>query len=92
MNNKRRQKLRQIIRQLSSGNFVAYKIRLELAKIAREEEWAMENVPESLQETERYQTMEESYDFLQDAVSEFESEREPNVEYVIETLEQIDGV
>lgn len=92
MNNKRRQKIRQIIRQLSSGDFVAYKIRHELAEVAREEEWAMENIPESLQETERYQTMEESYDFLQDAVSEFESEREPNVEYVIETLEQIDGV
>lgn len=74
MNKKRKQQANDLKEQLCS-------IKIELERIAKEEENAFSNLPESLQESERGEEMEENVDCLNDAVC--------NLEEVIDCLTNI---
>ncbi len=74
MNKKRKQQTNDLKEQLCS-------IKIELERIAKEEENAFSNLPESLQESERGEEMEENVDCLNDAVC--------NLEEVIDCLTNI---
>ncbi len=58
-------------RQIAISN-VILNAKSELEDLLIEEEEAMENVPESLTETERYAQMENAVDFLNDAISQLD--------------------
>lgn len=58
-------------RQIAISN-VILNAKSELEDLLIEEEEAMENVPESLMETERYAQMENAVDFLNDAISQLD--------------------
>lgn len=64
----------------------------ELSDVLDEETEAMENIPESLQDTDRYQICEESIDFLDSAIGEIDPEDPECAESIIDLLRQIDGV
>lgn len=65
MNNIRRKKINKLYEQLEE-------IRAALEEIAEEEEEAFNNIPESLEGTERYEKAEEANDNLQEAISSFD--------------------
>ncbi len=58
-------------RQIAISN-VILSAKSKLEDLLIEEEDAMENVPESLTETERYTRMEEAVDFLNDAIGQLD--------------------
>lgn len=94
MNNARRKTIRTIIKMLREDNPDVNGIRDDLEDLLAEEEEAMENLPESLQESERYMIMEESCEYLQEALDELDDADEDDLDFasVILSLEQIDGV
>lgn len=63
-----------------------------LEDVLSEEEEARDNTPESLQESERYGVCEESCDLLEQAIDDLCNEEDTDVEDVLNTLAQIDGV
>ena len=65
MNADRRKRLTALAEKLDE-------IRSQLEDITTEEEEALENIPENLQETERYETMDEIVADLQDTTGELE--------------------
>ena len=67
-------------------------IESELTDILDEESEAIENIPESLQDTDRYQVCEESIDYLDNAIGEIDPEDPECAETIIGILEQIDGI
>lgn len=62
MNKQRREIIRRAINLLESAHSL-------LQDALYEERDAMENIPENLQSSDRYEEMEQSVDFLEDAVS-----------------------
>ena len=92
MNNARRKAIRGIIRSIEKGNPNWNMIESELYNILDEETYAMENIPESLQDSDRYITCEESVGYLDDAIGCIDPEDEDAAENVINALAQIDGV
>lgn len=92
MNNKKRAAIRKVIAELKKTNSDFEWVEAELSDILDEEEEAMENTPDSLQDTDRYAVMEESCDLLSEAISEINPDDVDCAEAVIELLEQIDGV
>ena len=65
MNKIRRKALANIVDQLEA-------IKAELEEVLEQEEEARDNIPESMQETERYERAEEACDNLESAVYSFE--------------------
>ena len=65
MNKARRAKLNAIINALND-------LRSDLELVHDEEQDVMDNMPESLQESERYERMEEAVDNMDDALSSLE--------------------
>lgn len=63
-----------------------------LEDVLSEEEEARDNTPESLQESERYRVCEENCDLLEQAIDNLCNEEDTDVEDVLNTLAQIDGV
>lgn len=63
-----------------------------LEDILNEEEDARDNIPESLQDSDRYQVCEESCDLLEQAIDELGDEEDTDIGDVLNTLAQIDGV
>lgn len=63
-----------------------------LEDILSEEEDARDNIPESLQDSDRYQVCEESCDLLEQAIEELGDEEDTDIGDVLNTLAQIDGV
>lgn len=63
-----------------------------LEDILSEEEDARDNIPESLQDSDRYQVCEESCDLLEQAIDELGDEEDTDIGDVLNTLAQIDGV
>lgn len=61
MNRDRRRRLRAVIERASE-------LQEQLNAIAEDEQEALDNMPESLQETERYSTMEENVEAITDAM------------------------
>lgn len=93
MNNTNRKSIRTIIGYLRENNCDTENVIDELEDLLADEEEKMENIPESLQETERYHIMEESCEYLQEAIDELENSEEGNgYSEVIKILRNIDGV
>lgn len=87
MNNKRRKNIAEIISQLNSLSEKVENILSDIEIVKDEEEECLENIPENLQESERYNQVEEAadnlntaYDMCQDVVG--------NIEEIISTLEE----
>ena len=92
MNNARRKAIRAIIKKIEAGNRDWESIESDLTDIMDEETDAMENIPESLQDTERYYTCEESVGYLDDAIGCIDPDDEDAAENVVKALSMIDGV
>ena len=87
MNNKRRKNIAEIISQLNSLSEKVENILSDIEIVKDEEEECLENIPENLQESERYNQVEEAadnlntaYDMCQDVFG--------NIEEIISTLEE----
>lgn len=65
MNEKRRERLRDAVRMLTSVASV-------VEAVCDNEQDAMDNIPENLQATERYERMEDAVDSLNDALEKIE--------------------
>lgn len=92
MNNIRRQQIRAVIKELREGKLDIDMARSILEDVLSEEEDARDNTPESLQESDRYQVCEESCDLLEQAIDDLGNEEDADIEDVLNTLSQIDGV
>lgn len=99
MNNTRRRRIRKLIAALMTRSHDWDDVKNELEDILSEEQEAMDNIPESLQDTERYVIAEESVDYLETASSladvdpdDEEEAIQDVIDELIETLQSIDGV
>lgn len=92
MNNSRRRRLRLAIEKLRKDKPEIETARNILEDILSEEEDARDNIPESLQDSDRYQVCEESCDLLEQAIDVLGDEEDTDIEDVLNTLAQIDGV
>lgn len=94
MNKQRRQAIRTLIKQLRAPNPDREAILEELRDLLYEEEDVRDNYPESLQDTDAYNTMDESCDYLEEAIDELEAMEEDDEDYdgVVDILASIDGV
>lgn len=92
MNNNRRKVIRAVIKELKSNEPDFDAIESDLTDVLDEETEAMENTPESLQDTDRYSIMEESCDLLQEAIDEIDPDDADCIATIVKLLEQIDGV
>lgn len=92
MNNKRRQSIRNVIQHLHGKTIDWEWVEDELQDLLDEETDSMENTPENLMDTERYEIMEESCGYLEDAISTIDADDEECAENIVEILEQIDGI
>lgn len=61
MNNERRREIRHVIKKIDA-------IKSDIDSILSEEQWAFDNMPEGLQNSERGQNCEDSIDLLQEAM------------------------
>ena len=66
MNNARRKKLQKIYDQLE-------KLKLEFDFVIEKEQEAFENIPENLQDTEQYDTMDSGVESLEDVQNSFDT-------------------
>lgn len=72
MNAKRRKALAAVITQLETLDSLRQEILERLEEVKGEEEDALGNMPESLQESERGQQMQEYIDSMENAITELE--------------------
>ena len=72
MNAQRRKALRAIITKLEELDSLRQEILERLEKVTGEEQQALDNMPESLQESERGQQMQEYIDSMESATTELE--------------------
>lgn len=84
--------IRAIIKRLQGPSPDWTSIESDLNDLLDEETDAMDNIPDSLQDTDRYQICEESVDLLEEALGEFDSEDLECAETIIDLLGRIDGV
>lgn len=87
MNNPRRKQIDKIKASLEEIQLLLIECTSDLGSIRDDEEEGMNNLPENLQESERYQKMEEAYENLDYAVSELENLDETLTE-IISYLEE----
>lgn len=92
MNNTRRKVIRTVIKELRTAEPDWDWVEAELNGLLSEESDALENIPESLQDTDRYMVCEESVDYLEEAHGYVDPDDEDAAKNVIEVLEQIDGI
>lgn len=92
MNNARRKMIRAIIKRLQGPSPDWTSIESDLNDLLDEETDAMDNIPDSLQDTDRYQICEESVEYLDEAIGYIEPEDPDSAENVITALRQIDGI
>lgn len=92
LNNTRRRQIRMAIKELQKDKPDIDMVRSILEDVLSEEEDARDNIPESLQESDRYQVCEESCDLLEQAIDDLGNEENTNIEDVLDTLAQIEGV
>lgn len=94
MNNKRRKTIREIIQSLRSKSLDREGAVDALQDLLYEEEDVRDNYPESLQDTDAYSVMDESCDYLEEAIDELNNMDEDDSDYdsVIDILQNIDGV
>lgn len=92
VNNMRRRSIREAILKLRGDKPDIESVRNILEDVLIEEEDSRDNTPESLQESDRYQASEESCDLLEQAIDALGNEEDTDIEDVLNTLVQIDGV
>lgn len=93
MNRKRREVLRRCVQELQSGDWF---LKLERVKdtvesILAEEVDAIDNIPENLQNTDRYSSSEEAVDNLENAIEHLESAFQDSNEHEVATNEDIEA-
>lgn len=91
MDNKRRKRIREVLKLIRSGNPDWEYIESELEDIRFEEEEKHESMPESMEDSETYRIQEESIDLLDEALENIDPEEDCSVA-VVEVLEQIDRI
>lgn len=84
--------IRAIIKRLQGPSPDWTSIESDLNDLLDEETDAMDNIPDSLQDTDRYQICEESVEYLDEAIGYIEPEDPDSAENVITALRQIDGI
>ena len=98
MNNAKRSRIRKVIKAVKNPNPDWDDIQMELSDLIDEETEAMENIPENMQDTERYAICEASVDLLESALAAADVDiDDPDscfdaVDEIIEALSQIDGI
>ena len=88
MNRERRKELAAIIKKLEELDALREEIREQLEAVKDEELEALENMPESLQESERGQQMQEYIDEMENVLYDLE---EIDVEGMTDRLQEIIG-
>lgn len=93
MNRKRREVLRRCVQELQSGDWF---LKLERVKdtvesILAEEGDAIDNIPENLQNTDRYSSSEEAVDNLENAIEHLESAFQDSNEHEVATNKDIEA-
>ena len=86
MNAKRRKALAAVIKKLEILDSLREEIQEELQEVMGAEQDALDNMPDSLKETERGELMQENIDNMQDAIGELDI---IDVEYITDRLQQI---
>lgn len=86
MNAKRRKALAAIITRLEELDSMREEIREQLAAVRDEEQEALENMPESLQESDRGQQMQEYIDTMENVTGELDL---IDIESLIDQLREI---
>lgn len=98
MNDARRKTIRKLIKMVGNPNPDWDYVQTELSALIDDETDAMENIPENMQDTQRYVICEESIDHLESALAAADvDEDDPDsvleaIEEIIEELSQIDGI
>lgn len=88
MNKLRRKELARIIEKLEALDSLRAEIQEELETVMDEEQEAFDNMPESLQESERGEQMQEYIDAMQYAMDDMENF---DVESIMDQLQEIIG-
>lgn len=91
MNNDRRKRIRALILDLESGMYDLTEVDALLQMLLSEEEEALDNIPESLQGSERYDIAEESVELLQEAIDAIDPD-EDCADDIIAVLSNINGI
>lgn len=86
MNAKRRKALRAVIAKLEELDSLRQEIQERMEEVKNEEQEALENMPESLQESERGQQMQEYIDTMESALCELDY---IDLEGVLDNLREI---
>ena len=86
MNAKRRKALAAVIKKLETLDNLQEEIREELQEVMDEEQDALDNMPDSLKETERGETMQENVDNMEAVIGELNL---IDVEDLTDQLQQI---
>lgn len=92
LDNTRRRRIRAAIKELQKDKSNIDEVRDILEDILSEEENVRDNTPESFHELDRYQICEESCDLLEQAIDDLSNEEDTDIEAVLDTLAQIDGI
>lgn len=87
MNNTRRKDIKKLIEKLEDLQADMSVLLEELEDIRNEEQEAFDNIPDNLQETERYEKAENAVDNLNEAYDEFETMRD-GIDDIISYLEE----
>ena len=88
MNKIRRKELANIVAKLEALDTLRCEIQEELETVMDEEQEALENMPESLQDGEKGQQMQEYIDTMEDVMSELEN---LDIESFMDQLQEIIG-
>lgn len=91
MNRDRRARIRKVIEELENVATSLEWIFNEVDDLNMDEQACLDNMPESLQDTERYETMQNAVDSLTDAYDTLDEFRDKPDE-VLSSLREIDGV
>ena len=100
MNNARRSRIRRLIQNLKACRKVDDRwvgvdwefVEGELQDLLEEEQEAMDNIPENLQDGDRYMVAEESVGSLEEAIDAIDPDDYNCAQDIVSILEQIDGI
>ena len=89
MNKDRRARLQKVIDKLEEIRIDLDELKTDVEDVKDEEEKAKDNTPESLQESERYYTMEENVDDLENAIDvDFDSPIDELIDYLQDVIDR----
>lgn len=88
MNKQRRKQIDQIITRIEALQGLIEEVNSDIETIKDEEQEALENLPESLQEGEKGQTMQSAIDSLEEAYGELEGLDFDNIVTILNTAQE----